>query len=116
MKHSFIKKTAVAIMPAAALILALPAMAQTSLPDSGIHSYTDIVNLLEKAVQWMYQIFFILAVLFILVAAFTYLRAGGDPAQVKKAQTMLKNAVIAIVIALISTAAALIIQNFIKTP
>ena len=62
----------------------------------------------------MYQIFFILAVLFILVAAFTYLRAGGDAAQVKKAQTILKNAVIAIVIALISTAASVIIQNFIN--
>jgi len=71
-----------------------------------------IVDLFSKAAKWMYSIFFIVAVIYILLAAFVYLRAGDDATKVKKATTMLKNAVIAIVIALLSAGAALIINNF----
>jgi Type IV secretion system pilin len=71
-----------------------------------------IVDLFSKAAKWMYSIFFVVAVIYILLAAFVYLRAGDDAPKVQKATTMLKNAVIAIVIALLSAGVALIINNF----
>lgn len=74
----------------------------------------DIVRIITDISTWIYRVFFIIAVLYILLAAYMYLTAKDDAAQVKKAQTSLKNAVIAIIIALISTGASLLIQSFLK--
>jgi hypothetical protein len=79
-----------------------------------ITGFDDIVALFSKAARWMYTIFFIVAVMFILLAAYTYLSAGDDESKVRKATTMLKNAVIAIVVALLSSGVALIINNFLN--
>lgn len=80
-----------------------------------VTSFDDIVALFSKAARWMYTIFFIVAVMFILLAAYTYLRAGDDESKVRKATAMLKNAVIAIVVALLSSGVALIINNFLNS-
>jgi len=92
-------------------VIAAPAMAQ----DSPITGFGDIVNLFTKAARWLYTIFFIVAVMYILFAAYTYLTAGGDATKVEKATKMIKNAVIAIVVALLASGVALIINNFLTS-
>ncbi len=82
--------------------------------DSPIQSTQDVVDIITNIAELVFQVFFIIAVLFILFAAYTYLTAGDDASKVDKAKTSLKNAVIAIVIALISTGAATIIDNFLR--
>ena len=77
-----------------------------------IDSKDDITAIAESIATWVYRLFFIIAVLYILFAAFTYLTAKDDAAKVKKAQASLKNAVIAIIIALISTGVAALIKSF----
>jgi len=74
----------------------------------------SVISIFERAIRWLYQAFFILAVGFILWAAFIYLQAGGDTTQVEKAKARLKNAVIAIVIALLATGVSSIIRTFIN--
>ena len=88
-------------------VIAAPAMAQ-----EGVSSFDDIVGLFIKATRWLYTIFFIVATMYILFAAYTYLTAGGDATKVEKATKMIKNAVIAIVVALLASGVALIINNF----
>ncbi len=82
--------------------------------DSPIQSTQDVIDIITNIAELAFQVFFIIAVLFILFAAYTYLTAGDDASKVDKAKVSLKNAVIAIVIALISTGAATIIDEFLR--
>jgi quinol-cytochrome oxidoreductase complex cytochrome b subunit len=72
----------------------------------------DIFVILAKVVRYAYTIFFIVAVLFILVAAFNFLTAQGEPDKIKKARAQITWALVAIAIALISVNAAQIIKTF----
>lgn len=90
-----------------ALALGFPAYAYAQ----QLQTVSDVQNLLIKGAKWMYTFFFILATIYILLAAYKYLMAKDDSKQVEKAQAALKNAVIAIVIALISTGVAEIINS-----
>jgi len=80
---------------------------------SPIKSPDDIFNILAKILRYVYTIFFITAVIFIIVAAFGFLTARDDPAKIKSARAQLYWAAVAIAIALISVGAAQIIRAFI---
>jgi heme/copper-type cytochrome/quinol oxidase subunit 2 len=82
-------------------------------PNSIIKSADQIWGALTKIVQYTYTIFFIVAIFFILIAAFNFLTSKGDPEKVKSARSQILWAVVAIAIALVSSGAALIIQGFI---
>ena len=60
-------------------------------------------------------IFFIVAAIFIILAAFAYLTAQGDAEKIKTANKQILYAVIAIIIALLSVSFTAIISNFIST-
>jgi heme/copper-type cytochrome/quinol oxidase subunit 2 len=83
--------------------------------ESPIQSVTQATSIFVTIVQWIYTIFYIVAVLFILIAAYNFLLGGSDESKIKTAKAQLKYAVIAIVIALISTGVAKIIDNFLTT-
>ncbi len=72
-----------------------------------------ILNILNKIVRYVYAAFFIVAIIFIIIAAFNFLTAQGDPEKIKGARAQILWACVAIAIALISVAAAQIIQKFI---
>ena len=65
-------------------------------------------------VRWTYIIFFIIAVLFIIFAAFTYLTAQGDPEKVKNATNQIIYAAIAIVVAFMALGIDLIVKSIIN--
>lgn len=94
------------------IVTVAPLMVLAQTDDQKIDSFEKIKGLLTKAVSWMYTIFFILAVGFILWAAYLYLTAGEDSSKVDKAKKQLVNAVIAIVIALIASGVSGIINSF----
>ena len=73
-----------------------------------------IFDILAKIVQYAYTVFFIVAIIFIIIAAFNFLTAQGDPEKIKGARAQILWAVVAIAIALISVGAAQIIQTFLK--
>lgn len=77
------------------------------------YSENTIFIILSKAVRYTYTAFFIVAIIFIIIAAFSFLTAKGDPEAIKKARDQILWAVVAIAIALISVAAATIINTFI---
>ena len=72
-------------------------------------------GVVAAVVRWIYVIFFIIAVLFLLFAAYAYLTAKGDPETIKNVHNQLIYAAIAIVVALIAVSVDLIIKNFITT-
>ena len=69
-------------------------------------------NVIYSIVSYVYMAFGAAAIFFILLAAYNFLIGGQDEKKLATAKTQLKYAVIAIVIALISGGASLIINSF----
>jgi hypothetical protein len=105
--------------------LALPfmAMAQTipvpqapqnpgSVPQGKITSIQGVLNTVCVVFDWMFYFLVALAVIFIIVAAFKYLTAAGDPEKVKGAGSTLLYAAVAVGVALLARAVPLIVASF----
>lgn len=81
---------------------------------SPISSADDVKNWLVGITKWGFTIFFILAVGFILLAAYKYLMAKDNEKEVEGATKSLKHAVIAIAVALVSAGISSIVQSVLK--
>ncbi|MGC9598844.1 MAG: hypothetical protein ABSE18_00450 [Minisyncoccia bacterium] len=92
-----------------------PGPAPTS-PITGISQISGSSGLLCTIINWLFYLLIILAIIFVFVAAFKYLTAGGDPEKVKSAGSTLLYAVIAVVIALIAKGIPLIVSSFLGGP
>jgi hypothetical protein len=66
---------------------------------------------IEAAVNWMIDVFWILAVAFVIWAAFLYLTAGGNEDKITEAKKRLMYAVIAAAIALLALSIDYIVFN-----
>ncbi len=106
--------------PVLALGLPLVALAQftgpgvtaPAAPISSVGQIAGANGLLCTIINWLFYLMIILAIIFVFVAAFKYLTAGGDPEKVSKAGSTLLYAVIAVVIALVAKGIPLIISSF----
>jgi len=96
---------AVAFMPAVAF-------AQSQAPPTDIVTTGPALEtILETVRDWFFTVFVVLAVIFLIWAAFLYLTAAGDEGKVGKAKNALIYAIIAIVVALIAGSLTSLIQN-----
>ena len=93
--------------------LAMAAGELPTIPTSGVNSYDAVWSLICRVVRILFTLFFILAIVFVLYAAFLYLTAGGDAGKVSTASKMLLYAAIAIVVALIAYNFPTIVGHFI---
>ncbi len=82
---------------------------QTSISQNGWSAVIDLINL---ARNWLFGILLAVVVVFILLAAFNFLTAGGSDEKVKKAKGMLRNAVIALVVGLLCGSIILVVTAF----
>lgn len=92
---------------------------QTNIPgvsQVGPQTVSGVVDILRNVVRWIYIIFFIIAVMFILFAAFNYLTAGGEAEKITTAKNQLIYAIVAIVVALLAVGFEVIIRNFLSSP
>lgn len=80
-----------------------------------INSATGLVGVVSNVVQWVTIIFYIIAVLFLILAAFKYLTSGGDSTKVGEAKQMIIYAVIAIAVALLAGGMTTIVRNFLNS-
>lgn len=70
---------------------------------------------LNRIINIMFSILMVLAVIFILLAAFNYLTAGGEGEKVEKANKQILYAVVAIVIAVLARSIPFVIRNFLES-
>ena len=105
------------IMPIASVVYAQPSTG-INLPgvNTSITTVSGLVDIIRGVVRWIYIIFFIIAVLFIIFAAFTYLTSAGDPEKVGTAKSQLIYAAIAIAVALLAVGFQAIVSNFLAAP
>ena len=76
----------------------------------------SLVDTVRFVVRWVYIIFFVIAVLMILFAAFTYLTAAGNEEKVKKARDSIIYAAVAVAVALLAVGFEQIIRTFLEAP
>ena len=86
----------------------IPGASDTS---SGITTASGVLDVVKKVIGWVYVVFFVLAVLFILFAAFTYLSAAGDEEKIKTAKNQIIYAAVAVVVALLAVGFSQIIGS-----
>lgn len=115
MKINYLKTKILAKIGSLPLIGLLLSNKALALNDPGqeninINSVGDVVYKLDVIVNWVQYIFFTVAALYIILAAFAYLTSGGDQEKVTTAKNRLMYAVIAIVVALL----AFVMKNVIK--
>lgn len=92
----------------------IPGAQELGLQESPVKTSQGLIDVAAGIVKWIYIIFFIVAVMFILFAAFNYLTAGGQPEKVKASHDQLIYAAIAITIALLAVGAQAIIKDVLK--
>lgn len=81
----------------------------------GAQNVSGLVDTFRMIVKWIYTIFFIIAVIYIIAAAFTYLTAGGEAEKVNTAKDQLIYAAVAIAVALLAISFDTIVKNFLST-
>jgi len=120
MKMSKIAKLSLVVSTIGLLLLGNVAIGQVAqipgIQQTGPTTVGGLVDIMRNIVRWVYIIFFILAVMFIIFAAFSYLTAGGDPEQVSKAKSRIIYAAVAIAVALLAVGFEVIIRNFLASP
>ncbi len=113
MKNTLLKVGAVSlsILSVAGPFLVL-AQGPQPLPPTPINSPNQALTLMCTLARWAFIFLMVLAVIFIIWAAFNYLRAGGDPDKVKEAGNQLIYAAIAVAVALFARGFPLLIGGF----
>lgn len=103
------------VLPALTFAQTLPqpvAPTQSNVPQGNITSIQAVLQLLCTVFAWAFYFLIVLAVIFVIVAAFKYLTASGDPEKVKSAGATLLYAAIAIGVALLARAVPLVVGSF----
>lgn len=120
MKMSKIAKLSLVVSTIGLLLLGNVAIGQIAqipgIQQTGPTTVGGLVDVLKGVIRWIYIIFFVIAVMFIIFAAFSYLTAGGDPEQVSKAKSRIIYAAVAIAVALLAVGFEVIIRNFLASP
>jgi fumarate reductase subunit D len=113
MPKLILKVSAAAMMLA---VTATPVLAQVvgTLPASQVTGVDQIINIINYIVRVIFTVLMIVAIAFILWAAYKYLTAMGDPGKVADAHKALLSAAIAIAVALIATGVRAIVEGILR--
>ena len=91
-------------------VLAVPAIASAGILEDilgigggrdapAVVPQTDVMRTLDNLTNWMFAILLIIAVIFVIVAAFMFVTAAGDPEKTKTARNFVLYALIGVLVA-----------------
>jgi len=84
----------------------------TALP-TRVDTGAELVTTIQALTNWFFVSFLLLAVVFVILAAFQFLSGGGDPQAVAQARQKLIWAAVAIILATMSRAIPTVVNNII---
>lgn len=84
-------------------------------PTTTITTVGGVVGLFCKAINWLFTFLILMTIIFVIWAAWTYLRAGGDPGKVSEAGNRLLYAAVAVAVALLAKGLPLLVANIIDS-
>jgi hypothetical protein len=82
-----------------------------SVPTPAIQSVEDLIQIVNRVVNWIFAFALAFAAIFIIIAGFNFMTAAGDQMKITKARSMLTNALIGVAIAIGVKGIMLIIGN-----
>ena len=91
----------------------LAAVIETPPATPPVRTLQNIVDIMDKVGKWIFAIVFALAIIFILVAAFQFLTAAGNPEKISSARNMLIYALVAVAIAAVAWGLPDLVQSLI---
>ena len=124
MKNKIISVVVYALVIGVLAINVVPAFAQVLIPgqtpppivtQQGPNSVGGWVQIVLTVIKWFYTIIFIVAVFFILLAAFHFVTSKGDPGKTKTARQELIYAIVGIAVALLSYGIVSFVQNSVSS-
>lgn len=86
-----------------------PKPPKTVISEKGAEGVLDLLNL---ATNWLFGILLVIAIIFIILAAYYFLFSGGETEKVSKAKNMLIYAAVAVAVGTLSRGIVLIIGAF----
>src|SRR3989344_2800480 len=90
------------LVRAGAVLLPLAVFAQEFTAPPAPTSVGEFEEVINTVLVWMFSFLVFLAIVFVLIAAYKYLPAAGDPEKVKSASNTLIYAAVAIAVALLA--------------
>lgn len=90
-----------------------PGVTAPNSPVTNVTQLTGAGGLFCTIINWLFYLLIIAAIAFVIVAAFRYLAAAGDPEKVKAASNTLLYAAIAVVVALVAKGIPFLAASFI---
>ena len=83
-------------------LLAMPAIGIADDPDDHLSRIFTVMGTLNSITNWIFAILMVVAVIFIILAGFQYVTAGGDSDKVKMAWQKIMYAMIGVGVALLA--------------
>ncbi len=80
---------------------------------SGLNTIDDLWGKVLLVMNWIISIFFVVATIFIIMAGFKYVTAGGDSSKIDEAKHMLTYAIIGIAVGLLAFTIPKLIGGFV---
>lgn len=111
--QAFAVASAIVAPMAASAVLTSPSITIPS--NTGLGSLTGVSSELTAIADWMFYFLIILAVIFVVVAAYRYLTAAGDPEKVKSANKTLLYAAIALLVGILARAIPSLVGSIVGT-
>lgn len=84
------------------------------LPGSSVNDLNDIIAIMDKVGTAIFAGLLGLAAIFLVIAGYFFLTAGGEPAKVTKARQMVINALIGVAVGLAARGLITVIENLVK--
>jgi len=94
-------------------LLALPAISLAQEAWPAIESPQDLIDILDTIARWLMTIVFIIAAIFIVVAAYKFVTSGGDPIQVTSARQAILYALVGVAVALLAWGIVQVVKSII---
>lgn len=101
----------VALLPTLALAIDIP----TQGVPAGIRSFQGFLDVFNTLITWIFTLLLVLAVIFIIFAAFKYLTAGGEDEKIKSAHKMIVYAVVAIAVAFLAQGVSFVVAQLLNS-
>jgi len=99
------KKALISIILVSLLNFPVLVLAQEVAPD------VDLMVALETLTNWLFTLLLIVAVVFLIIAAFTFITASGDPSKVEKARNFVFYALIGVAVAVAARGLVALVQT-----
>jgi membrane-associated HD superfamily phosphohydrolase len=100
-----------------ATLIAAPIMVSAQQPPSD-PNYREVEDIdafeaLENVVDWLFTLLLIVAVIFLIIAAFTFITASGDPDKISQARNFVLYALIGVAVAVAAQGLVSLVRNIV---